>query len=225
MKHKISSLTATLKAVDAFGSKYAATFPATSLGGQQFAIVHAAVLSTASLGAAQVSGSNQAHSAVLSKSASRFHLHSDLSSITRAAHSLTLLGIPGLAGKFSMPHNNGDQALLNAARAFAADAVAFQDQFVSIGLAADFITSLNADITAFEAAVKDKSSALGTQVGATGALEDTAHQVTVALHVLNTIVRNTFKNDPAKLAEWATASHVVKHTPVAKSKAEATAAG
>jgi len=31
-------------------------------------------------------------------------------------------------------------------------------------------------------------------------------------------VRVTCKNDPAKLAEWAAASHVEKHTPVAKAK-------
>jgi hypothetical protein len=31
-------------------------------------------------------------------------------------------------------------------------------------------------------------------------------------------VKNTGKNNPAKLAEWATASHVEKHTPVARAK-------
>ena len=218
MKQKISSLTATLKNVDAFGIKYAADYPAAGLGGQQFALVHAAVTSTANLGAAQVSGTEQTHSAVLGKVAGRFHLHDDMIGITTAGHSLALLGTAGLAGKFLMPHNNGDQALLNSARAFAADAVAFQAQFVSLGLAAGFIANLNADITAFEATVKAKGSGLGAQAGATGGLEDTAHQAAVALHVLNTIVRNTCKNDPAKLAEWATASHVEKHTPVPNAK-------
>jgi hypothetical protein len=47
-------------------------------------------------------------------------------------------------------------------------------------------------------------------------LEDTANKAAIALHVLKTIVPNTYKNDPAKLAEWATASHVEKHTPVAR---------
>lgn len=215
MKHKISSLVATLKNVDTFGLKYATDFPESSLGGQQFAIVHAAVVNTASLGAAQVSGALQTHSAVLSKAAGRFHLQGELKSIARAAHSLALLDVAGLAGKFLLPHKSGDQTLLNAARAFAANAAEFQDQFVSIGLAPDFIANLNADITAFEATVTDKHSGLGTQVGATGALEDTAHQATIALNVLNTIVRNTYHNDPAKLAEWATASHVVKRTHTA----------
>ena len=49
-------------------------------------------------------------------------------------------------------------------------------------------------------------------------MDDTAQKAAVALHVLNTVVKNTCKNDPAKLAEWATASHVEKHTPVPRAK-------
>jgi hypothetical protein len=214
MKHKINSLVATFKTVDAFGIKYATDFSAASLGGQQFALVHAAVTMTAGLGATQVSGGEQTHSAVLAKVAGRFHLHDDMIGITNAAHSLLLLGNTTIAGKFLMPHNNGDQALLNSARAFAADAVPFTAQFTGVGLPPTFITQLNADIADFETAVTTKGTALGAQAGATGGLEDAAHQAAVALHVLNTIVKNTYKNDPAKLAEWATASHVEKHTPV-----------
>jgi hypothetical protein len=214
MKQKINSLVAAFKTVDAFGLKYAADFPPTSLGGKQFALIHAAVPLTAGLGAAQVSGTEQTHSAVLAKVACRFHLHDDMIGITTAAHSLVLLGTDGLAGKFQMPHNNGAQALLNSARAFAVDAIAFQAQLVSTGLATDFIAHLTADTTAFETAVGTKGLALGTQAGATGGLADATHQAAIALHVLNIIVRNTYKSDPAKLAEWATASHVQKHMPV-----------
>ena len=58
----------------------------------------------------------------------------------------------------------------------------------------------------------------GVAANATSGLEDAAHKAAVALHVLNTLVRNKYKNDPAKLAEWTTASHVEKHTPVTKAK-------
>jgi hypothetical protein len=221
MKQKISSLVTTFKNVDTFGIKYATDFPPASLGGQQFALVHAAVPLTAGLGATQVSGAEQTHSAVLAKVAGRFHLHDDMVGITNAAHSLALLGTAGIAGKFLMPHNNGDQALLNAARAFAADAVAFQAQFVSVGLPATFITQLNSDIAGFETAVSTKGAALGTKAGATSGLEDAAHKAAVALHVLNTVVKNTCKNNPARLAEWTTASHVEKHTPVPRAKPSA----
>ena len=218
MNQQVTSLTATFKNVDAFGIKYATDFPAASMGGQQFALIHAAVPMTATLGGAQVSGTDAAHSAVIGKVAARFHLHDDMIGIVNAAHSLALLGTAGLAGKFLMPHSNGDQALLNSARAFATDAVPFSAQFISLGLPATFLTQLNTDITAFEALITNKGSGVSAQAGATGGLESAAHQAAVALHVLNTIVKNTYKNNPTKLAEWATASHVEKHTPVPRAK-------
>jgi hypothetical protein len=224
MNHQVISLTATFKTTDAFGLANAADFPPASVGGQQFALVHAAVPKTANLGAAQVSGADAAHSGVLTKVAGRFHLHDDLHGISEAAHSLALLGTAGLDGKFRLPRSGGDQALLNAARAFQTDAAAFSAQFISLGLAATFLTQLGTDITAFEAAITAKGAGVGAQAGATGGLEDTAHKAAVALHVLNTIVKNTYKNNPAKLAEWATASHIEKHTPVPRAKPAATPA-
>jgi hypothetical protein len=218
MNQKASSLLATFKTVSAFGIKYATDFPAASLGGQQFAIVTAAVTSTGTLGATQVSGAEQSHSGVLSKAVGRVHLHDDMIAITNAAHSLVLLGNTTLAGKFLMPHSNGDQALLNAARAFQTDAAAFSAQFISVGLDAGFLTQLGADITAFETAVSTKGAGQSSQGGATGGIADTTHQAAVALHVLDTIVQNKYKADPAKLAEWAVASHIEKHTPVPREK-------
>jgi hypothetical protein len=218
MNQQITSLLATYKTVDAYGTKYVADFPATSMGGQQFALVHAALPQTATFGAAQVSGSEQAHAGVLSKVAGRFHLHDDLLAITGAAHSLALLGTAGLEGKFHMPRSGGDQALLNTARAFQTDAPAFSAQFISLGLPANFLTQLGTDITAFEAAVTGKGVAVSAESGATGGLEDATHKAAIALHVLNTVVRNVYKNNPARLAEWTTASHVEKHTPVPRAK-------
>jgi hypothetical protein len=218
MKQKITILLATFKTVDAFGLKYSADFPPTSVGGAQFALVHAAVLQAGTFGAAQVSGEEQVDSGVLAKVACRAHLRADLLGITDAAHSLVLLGTAGLDGKFHMPRSAGDQALLNSARAFAKDAPAFSAAMISLGLDANFIVHLTDDITAFETAISAKGTALGTRVGATGGLEDTAHNAAIALHVLNTVVKNTYKNNPARLAEWATASHVEKHTPVPRAK-------
>ncbi len=218
MNQKISSLIATFKTTDAFGFKYAADFPVASLGGQQFALIHTAVALTANLGADQVSGTEQAHSAVLGKNACRLHLRDDMITITNAAHSLVLLGNTTIGGKFQMPHSNGDQPLLNAARAFAADAGAFSGAFISVGLPATFITQLNADIITFENFITDKGNALGVQVNATGGLDDTVRHAATALHALKTVVKNAYKNNPARLAEWATASHVERHTPVPRAQ-------
>jgi hypothetical protein len=201
-----------LKSIPASG------FPPDSMGGKQFALVSAAVPQTATFGAEQVSGMESVHAGALALVAGRFHLHDDLHHIADAAHSLALMGTPGLQGKFLMPRSGGDAALLNSARAFQTDAPAFSAQFISLGLADDFVAQLGTDITDFEADLKAKGAGSGARSGATGGLEGTANKAAIALHVLKTIVPNTYKNDPAKLAEWATASHVEKHTPVPRVK-------
>jgi hypothetical protein len=129
-----------------------------------------------------------------------------------------LLGTTGLDGKFLMPRNHGAQAMLNTARAFETDVPAFSAAFLSVGLAADFIARLTTDILAYEAAIAAKGAGATAQGGATGGLADTTHQAAIALHVLDTIVRNKYKPDPAKLAEWIIDSHVEKHTPVPRPK-------
>ena len=138
--------------------------------------------------------------------------------ITDAVHSLVLLGNTDIGGKFLMPHSNGGHALLNRARAFATDAVPYSTLFVSVGLDPKFIEHLTSDINDFETAITAKGTGTGDQVKATSALEDVADKASIALHVLNTVVKNANKNNPAKLAEWATASHVEKHTPVPQPK-------
>jgi hypothetical protein len=209
----------TLKRVNTFGAAHTADFPAGSIGAAQFSKIAAAVTQTSNLGSTQVSGKNTAHSAAMDKAAARVSLRADLSAINHAAHSLALMGTAGLDGKFQMPRGSGDQPLLNAARAFATDAAAFSAQFIQLGLPAAFITTLNADITALEAANTTKTGGVETKAGATGGIAQTIHDATTALHILDTIVKNTYVNNPTALAAWITASHVER--PPQKTKATA----
>jgi hypothetical protein len=218
MKQKAASLNATFKNVSAFGVKYAADFPATSTGGQQFALVTNAVTLLDGLGATQVSGGESAHAAVMALAVGRVHLHGDLAGIAGAAHSLALLGTTGLAGKFLLPRGNGTAKLLNSARAFLADATPLKAQFLTVSLPAGFLDTLTADIGIYETALAAKGAGKGVRGGATGGIAEAAHNAAIALHVLDTVVKNTYQNDPQKLAEWVIASHVQKHTPVPQAK-------
>jgi hypothetical protein len=213
-----TSLLATFKNVDAFGIKYATDFTAASMGGQQFALIHAAVPSTSTLAGAQSSGGSATKAGVKSKAVAYTLLHDDLLAITDAAHSLVKLGTAGLDGKFLMPRNHGAQDFLNAARAFQTDAPAFSAAMIGLGLPTTFVTQLGTDITGYENAIAAKGAGQAAQGGATGGIEDATHKAAVALHVLNTIVTNTYKNNPSRLAEWVIASHVEKHTPVPHAK-------
>ena len=214
MDQQETSLLATFKNVAAFGSKYAADFPGTSIGAQQFALVTTAVTLASTLGAQQVSGHDAAHTGAMSKASARVLLHDDLLAITTGAHALVLLGTAGVAGKFLLPHNNGDQALLNTASAFATDAIPYTAPLVSVGLPANFLTTLAADIATLQSAIAVKGAGGSAQAGATGGIADATHKAAIALHILKTVVPNVHKNNPVKLAEWVTASHVAKHTPV-----------
>lgn len=198
----------TLKRTNNFGAKYAADFPAASIGGQQFAKIAAAVTQTGALGAQQTSGGGDAHGGVLTKGTLRLLIHDDLAGINRAAHSLALLGTAGLEGKFRMPHSNGDQVLLNTARAFITEAVPLKAQMTQLNLPADTLDTLKTLTDSFEAALKTKSDAIGSQAAATAGIGHTVHDAVIALHVVDSIVRNTYKNDAAKLGEWTVASHV-----------------
>jgi len=213
MKQNEINLLATCKTVDTFGDENAADFPATSTGGKQFALIKAAVTATAGLGTDQVTADEEKHGGVLDEAALRLKLHTDLLNISTAVHSLVLLGATGLAGQFLMPRHGRDQELLNVARAFAADAAPIQAQLIELKLPATFLADLNQDISDFETAIKAKGSGKGKKGKATTGIAKIIHDAGIALHVLNTVVPNTYANDPAKRAEWVIASHVEKHTP------------
>lgn len=216
MNRKATSLLAALKNVLDFGAKYTPSFPVGSAGAKQLAVIKDFVDQENDLGSDQSAGANEIRAGILSKAVARHHLHTDMIDINRVAHSLSLLGTAGIAGKFNMPHHNGAQAYINAARAFAQEAAPYAAQMIELGLLPDFIAHLEADVTLYESTISAKASGQVKEVGATHGIATTAHDATVALHILDTIVRNIFKNDPVKLAEWICASHVERHTPVPK---------
>ncbi len=111
-----------------------------------------------------------------------------------------------------LPRGSSDQALLNAARAFAADADPLRDAFVSHELPTTFLDELRARIAAFERALSERTTARGAHVAATAALDAALERGVTAARRLDAIVRNKFRDDPAKLAVWTTASHT-ERTP------------
>jgi hypothetical protein len=211
MKQQVIRTLDTLKRVNAFYTNHAADFPASSLGGQQFAKVAAAVTQAGTLGEQQLTAGADAHNSVLSKATLRLLIHDDMAGINRVAHSLSLLGTADLDGKFAMPHSRGDQKLVNAARAFITEATPFKAPMTQLGLPADFLDTLKTHTDAFETAGSGQAAGTQSKASATAGLSDTAHDAVIALHVLDTIVRNTYKNDPQKLAEWTVASHVERN--------------
>ena len=209
-----------------FGLKYTAKFPAGSVGANLFAEVAAAVPQTQGVATDQESAKTGRAQATLTKAHIHPDLHDQLKDINEAAHTLADLGTPGLEAKFRMPRSGGHGALLTAARQFLKDATPLKTQFLSVNIAADFLEHLDQTIKAFETAAEDQADGLGDQVKATAGLAGTNAKARKALRNLRTIVRLTFKRDPAVLAEWEVASHVdtrkAHHIPPAPAPASPT---
>lgn len=107
-----------------------------------------------------------------------------------------------------MPREGNDQNLLNAARAFAADLEPLSALFIGHELPSDFLSDLNLDIANMEAAINHQANAVGDHVAAGVAIDESIEQGMQTVRVLDAIVRNRYANNPARIAEWTTASHV-----------------
>lgn len=192
--------------VHGFSEAHQADFADKSIGKLLFADLAALIAELDRLSAAQVSGFGLAHQGTKTRSQARADLLEDLRAINRTARAMSD-DVPGIEDKFRLPRGNNDQNLLSAARAFAADAEPLAAKFIAHELPADFLEDLRADIAALEEAINRQSSGVGDHVAANAAIDDAIGRGTEIVSKLDAIVKNKYANNPAVLAEWASASH------------------
>lgn len=189
-----------------FGQAHANDFAAGSFALQLFTNIGTVVTTLDGHAASEVSGRGDARQGTQSRSQARAALRDDLEAINRTAKAMAE-DVPGIDDKFRVPRGNNDLEMLNAARAFKADAEPLKAQFVAHELPANFLEDLQADIDAMEAAISDQSSGVGDAVAAGAAIDDTVSSGVDIVRKLDAIVRNKYANNPAALAEWTSASH------------------
>jgi hypothetical protein len=206
-----------------FGAGEAASFPATTLGGELFAEVVAAATELAAHVARRISGSSDARQGTASKAVAREVLRAALEMIRRTARAMSVT-MPGLDAKFRIPRNMSDQELLSTAQAFALDAAPLKADFIRFALPADFLADLDAHIAAFESAINSQHTGRGRQVSATAGIDDALARALAAVRQLDAIVRNTFHDDPQRLAAWESARHVQRSARTKQSKQTPSAA-
>lgn len=118
---------------------------------------------------------------------------------------------PDFINKFRINHKNlNDILLLETARAFHADSLEVKNDFVAYGLPADFREHLQTLIDEFEEAIGEQDSANRARVGANATIDDIVENALTGRRTLTIIVPNLFADNPGKLADWATASHIEK---------------
>jgi hypothetical protein len=190
-----------------FGEAHAAQFPPTSFAGEQLSVLDAAINGLESHTQAQTSGRGAVRESVTSKSAARDEVMRDLEAISRTARSMAMT-TPGLNDKFRIPHNQSNQTVLAVARAAGADALPLKAEFIRRGMPADFLEDLQADIEMMEQAIERKVQGAGSHVAATAAIDMEIERGMNAVRELDSVMYNTFRDDPVALAAWESASHV-----------------
>jgi ABC-type transporter Mla subunit MlaD len=193
--------------VHGFGTAHAASFPLTSRGGQLFQSLGTLIDTLQQHAATQFSSTNTSKEGTARKAIALEALKDELEAISRTARALALT-IPGLNDKFRLPRNQGAQSWLAAGRAFAADAVPFKDNFIQLGMPADFLDTLGERIEAVDEAINHKGQVTGEGVAASAAIDEAIDSGMKIARELDALVRNIFRDDPATLAEWTSARHI-----------------
>jgi hypothetical protein len=200
-------LQAAFQRVNEFGIAHVADFTPDGPAAKAFAFIATLVPKGGTDAGIQMAGLGEAKAGTASRAAVRVALHNELASITSTAHSIALTN-PGFDAKFQLPRSGSDQALLASAVAFVAEGTPLLATFVAHEMPADTFTVTQSLIDQFKATGVDQDAGKAKQVGATATMADNRHKGELMLETLAGIVPNKYKNNPAVLAEWHTASHV-----------------
>lgn len=190
-----------------FGVAQSGNFSAESLGGQKFAELNALITAIDEHGAQQTLSKASAQGSTEANRSLRIYIRSKMKSVRNTAVSLEP-EIPGISNSFRMPVGNSDEVLINSARAFVQAATPLKSHFISREMPENFLEDLTAAIEQLEASVSNHNKHRANRVAATASLKATLSRVLEIRRELDPIVRNKFRNDPATLAAWESASHL-----------------
>lgn len=193
--------------VQNFAAGHAASFPAGTLGGETIAELKGVIETLTQATTSQTSGLSSVQRATAERTAAREALRESMQAIARTARVMAL-DTPGLENKFRLPRSGSDPALLNTARAFAADAAPLKDAFVRHEMPPSFIEEFETEIADLERAMSEQNVNRSAHVSATASVEATAERGMNAVRKLDVVVRNKFRDDAATLAAWESARHI-----------------
>jgi hypothetical protein len=201
--------------VDGFASERPTAFPPNTLGGETVAELRGVIRALTGTITTQTTGLSDAQRATAERLAASEALRESMKAIARTAR-VKALDMPGLENKFRLPRSGSVPALLQAARAFAADALPLKAEFIRHEHPETFIEELEAQIAALERAMGDQNTKRDAHISATASVETLIERGVNAVRRLDAIVRNKFRDDSATLAAWESARHVESHSRTRK---------
>jgi hypothetical protein len=170
-----------------------------------FTVVRTAIASINTYLAIRISGEKSR--AVEQKSVLRSGVRRKMKDIARTARAVNI-NDAGFQRLFRIPDGNSDQILIASAREFIAKATEHKAAFIALGMPETLIADLETDVNALEQANNEKSAAQTKTVGATAEIDKQIDLAMDAAVIVNAAMQNVYRDNPAKLAEWASARHI-----------------
>lgn len=201
----------------AFGLQYGGNFTIGSRAEVLFAANSVVVTAMEARGVEKLSGTLEFNGGTGAKAIAAENLRAEMRAIRDTAQAISEAeGMPEFDDQFRMPRSSSYEVLLTAARAFLADATAHEALFLEFEIKATFLADLEADIDVLEEADDTQDAGLSQQVGGTAELSAEVEKGLAARKQLLPIVKNKFIGQAGILAEWATATRIVRpdRTPI-----------
>lgn len=110
---------------------------------------------------------------------------------------------------FTLPRGGMSyREIVDYAASFIADAPEFQADFDKYALTTQFFADLKADVNALRDTSQGQADAKRATVGTTADVESNLQDTLDTREELNRALKNYYRDNPQKLAEWLTASHI-----------------
>jgi hypothetical protein len=205
MPYKLSDVYNTFRQVRDFGAKYEADFPAGSRNRLNFDIVAASIAAIETSGAIKESGA--AKQGTTLKELAALAVMEEMRRLNKTARGLAVDN-PSVIQLFRMPAGDSFENLIETAEAHYKNAVALKQDFLESDVPENFLDDFRADIDALKEAATEKNERVGERIGATAASGTAVGDGLKAVRRLRGSVPNKCAGNPAKLAEWESASHI-----------------
>jgi hypothetical protein len=196
-----------LARVREFGRQHPAAFPPESDAATLLARLGALVDTLSGYSVTKTTGDGVARQGSANRRLARATLRDDLEAISRTARAISIR-IPNVEQKFRLPAASRDQAIVDAAKSFAAEAAPLKAEFARLALGDDFFAKLATDIAAFEQALSSQQGGRQTRVAAAGAIDNTLAEGSRVVRQIDAYVQNRFADEPLVLAAWRDASRL-----------------
>ncbi len=181
--------------------------PPVALATTQIGLIQLSITELTALGGSQASGTALRSGSAADRRRIAKELRKALSRIARVGKQLDQEVYPGTAQQFRCDTKSYAQ-LVNRTTAFLEAIGPIKAAFVEHGMPADFDEQLSELLAEFTAAGVRTFGGLHKQMDGTAGMKESARKGVKAVRVLDSIMREKLKNNPAELSVWILAQRI-----------------